>query len=210
LPKLNVSNPFEVIPRGFQEIDFSNDAAAPLIGIIARQASWAVSVNCILRGEENIEHKGLIFSYCPFADISEAFDILREVEATDPDSLAVALCLALIVITQNFFGKGRFYKWYQRIRSQLTDLLLQKDMSNVSPAERRCLAWVWMVAAESWRINSRLLPGGHNLMQSLIHQFEEARSWGELEKLLKSFLWYDSLGEKWKACWEESMIARAT
>jgi len=74
-------------------------------------------------------------------------------------------------------------------------------------AKRNCFIWIAMVAIESWRTGCFVMRQGRDLMlMQGVLQYYEMRDWETVEDVLKTFLWYEPLGARMKACWEERIV----
>jgi hypothetical protein len=198
------------VPLAFTKLLLSTHSRSILFETIGRMSGWIESADRVWQGTALAHHRDLLLSYAPLQEVSEVLECLKYASALDENSFEVSLCLALIIIANNFYGdaRGRYFSWYRAIRIRLTTLLLNHlEGTAEDPAQRNCLIWISMVAVESWRTGHLLQSSGRHLMQDVMSRYEETRNWQTFENILKMFLWYEPLGAMLQACWQECAIS---
>ncbi len=74
---------------------------------------------------------------------------------------------------------------------------------------KECLIWLSVAAAGALEQSEFLSAMSMVMDQTLERYPDETAEWQTLERILRRFLWNDTLGKHWKRCWRKGMHRRS-
>ena len=200
------------MPKGFTTLVQQGVISDNTTSIIINACNLGLTTSCVTLSHAQRLHlasrRGSIRRYKNYLDSVPIFFV--------PDTTSPAIFFEkMLVLALSLFAWCGFttirlphFAMYNAIITQLTDRLFLYRPETV--IKRQCAAWMWLMIVDVWRFGENndevVSPPGLDILREFHERFPEYRSWVQVKKLTRMFLWTGDMESFWSKKWEELLI----
>ena len=190
--------------KGFRELALEAVLSIQTLLVLERMSDWHTGRDHVRVQIATEQERRLFQAYDPQAEAQECYRCL-ELCMLSGGRYGIERCLyyGLIAYILEVFPRTKFSP---ELYWAVQDLPLALEQIEPEAIEMECLTWVSIVAVGVCK--GSLSETGSRLMEKLLKDHAHLRNWDDLEQILRSFFWHDSLAVEWKRCWSAAVESR--
>lgn len=188
------------LPRGFGPLAESGRLSCQVLQVLARMQEMLVAMT-----SGRIQMFLSTPNQDPYPDFCSAVPCLYASKGGEA-GLERLLCCALFLLTSRLLSPRKQVPWSLPVTGGRTILTQQTFNCQVeSDIEKRCLIWIWLIAIDSWAVESGDIPETARwLMQRLRERYPETSAWSYVSNVVSDFFWTQDLETScegyWRSC----------
>jgi len=199
------------LPPGLQDLALTCTISTQMIKLLVQTTSWAEITTSTANPSATISKTGIYRLYCePMETATACLSLLTLLPpmSTDP-SLEHLLCLGLCLSIRGARNQARPLPSQVKLLADFVACLQSLTVGPLSVEAQDCVIWISFLAAYGSGDNRGFLKQKDTLIDHVLRTYHQmAANWALLENLLKRFLWFEHLGDDWKALWQRSVSRR--
>ena len=200
----------QLVPEGFTILSQERAISDNTISVIINACRLGLTTPCVTLTSVQRLHlanrRGSVRRYNNYLDSVPIFFVPDNLTTSPGVFFEKMLVLALSLYAWCGFTTIRLphFAMYNAMMTQLTDRLFLYSPESV--IKRQCAAWMWVMIVDAWRVgegsNETVSPQGLDILWEFHERFPEYRSWAQVERLTRMFLWTGNMETFWSKRWD--------